>query len=139
VRIEEFRLGLSVMLPERYTLIPEPVTALVFAFMAENQAVTLEDVRRVAELANLELTSDEESRMLRDLGAILGHVQQLNALDTAAVEPLAQIAELLTGVEGRAAALRVDEIRPSLDREPVLAGAPSADSTYFKVPKVIER
>jgi len=113
--------------------------ALVFAFMAENQAVTLEDVRRVAELANLELTSDEESRMLRDLGAILGHVQQLNALDTAAVEPLAQIAELLTGVEGRAAALRVDEIRPSLDREPVLAGAPSADSTYFKVPKVIER
>jgi aspartyl-tRNA(Asn)/glutamyl-tRNA(Gln) amidotransferase subunit C len=113
--------------------------ALVFAFMAENQAVTLEDVRRVAELANLELTSDEESRMLRDLGAILGHVQQLNAMDTAAVEPLAQIAELLTGVEGRATALRADEICPSLDREPVLASATSADSTYFKVPKVIER
>jgi aspartyl-tRNA(Asn)/glutamyl-tRNA(Gln) amidotransferase subunit C len=107
--------------------------------MAENQAVTLEDVRRVAELAHLELTSDEETRMLRDLSAILEHVQQLNGLDTAAVEPLAQIAELLTGVEGRAAALRADEVCPSLDRAPVLASAPAADSTYFKVPKVIER
>ncbi len=113
--------------------------ALVFALMAENQTVTLEDVRRVAELANLELTSDEETRMLRDLSAILGHVQQLNTLDTAAVEPLTQIAELLSGAEGTRTALREDEIRPSLDREPVLAGAPSADATYFKVPKVIER
>jgi len=113
--------------------------ALVSAFMAENQTVTLEDVRRVAELAQLELTAEEEGRMLRDLSAILQHVRQLNALDTATVEPLAQIAELLASAEGQAATLRTDEIRSSLDRGVVLASAPAADSTYFKVPKVIER
>ena len=44
--------------------------------------VTIEDVRRVAELANLELTAEEEPRMQRDLNAILGHIAQLNELDT---------------------------------------------------------
>lgn len=110
-----------------------------FPFMAENQAVTLEDVRRVAELAHLDLTPAEESLMLRDLSAVLGHVQQLSALDTAKVEPLAQIAELFGTVEEQAQALRADEVRPSLDRAPVLAEAPAADAAYFKVPKVIER
>ncbi len=44
--------------------------------MSETGAVTIEDVRRVAELANLELTSEEEPRMQRDLNAILGHIAQ---------------------------------------------------------------
>lgn len=109
--------------------------------MADNQTVTLEDVRRVAELAHLDLTPAEEGQMLRDLGAILGHVQQLSALDTAQVEPLAQIAELFPArsLDQDNEALRRDEVRPSLNRSPVLAEAPLADATYFKVPKVIER
>ena len=49
--------------------------------MREQAGVTIEDVRRVAELANLELTADEEPRMQRDLNAILGHIAQLNELD----------------------------------------------------------
>lgn len=107
--------------------------------MTERDAVSLEDVRRVAELAQLELTSDEETRMQRDLSAILGYVQQLNELDTAQVEPLAQIAELLPGAEQNNASLREDEVRASLDRKRVMASAPVADESYFKVPKVIER
>ena len=43
--------------------------------------VTIEGVRRVAELANLELTAVEEPRMQRDLNAVLGYVEQLNELD----------------------------------------------------------
>lgn len=93
----------------------------------------------MAELAQLELTSDEESRMQRDLSAILGYVQQLNELDTAKVEPLAQIAELLHGSEQENASLREDAVRSSLDRDRVMASAPAADASYFKVPKVIER
>ena len=45
--------------------------------MSQTSGVSLEDVRRVAELANLELTSEEEPRMQRDLNAILGHIAQL--------------------------------------------------------------
>ncbi|HEY4357968.1 MAG TPA: Asp-tRNA(Asn)/Glu-tRNA(Gln) amidotransferase subunit GatC, partial [Acidobacteriaceae bacterium] len=44
--------------------------------------VTLDQVRHVADLANLELTAEELPRLARDLNAILGHIAQLNELDT---------------------------------------------------------
>ena len=56
--------------------------------------VSIEDVKRVAELAHLELTPDESRSMLHDLNAILNHVAQLGELDTSSVAPLAQISEL---------------------------------------------
>jgi aspartyl-tRNA(Asn)/glutamyl-tRNA(Gln) amidotransferase subunit C len=99
--------------------------------------VTLEDVKRVAELAHLELTADETEGMLHDLNAILDHVAQLNELDTSSVSPLAQVSEL-DGVGGKAA-LRDDTVRSSLDRTVVMSEAPETDGVFFKVPKVIER
>jgi aspartyl-tRNA(Asn)/glutamyl-tRNA(Gln) amidotransferase subunit C len=102
--------------------------------------VTMDEVRRVAELANLELTAEEEPRMQRDLNAILGHIAQLNELDTAGVPPMAQVGEVLGGLlEDRGESLRVDEVRPSVDRGTVMASAPETDGRFFKVPKVIER
>lgn len=103
-------------------------------------AVTLEEVRRVAELANLELTSEEEPRMQRDLNAILGHIAQLAELDTAQVEPMAQVGDVLQATaseEGET--LRVDTVRASVDRRLVMGAAPETDGRFFKVPKVIER
>lgn len=97
--------------------------------------VTVDDVERVAELANVELTPEESGRMLRDLNAILDYVAELNELDTAGVEPLAQVSEL----NAVATALRRDEARPSLDRAAVMSQAPETDGAFFKVPKVIER
>jgi len=97
--------------------------------------VTVEDVERVAELANVELTPEESGRMLRDLNAILDYVAELNELDTEGVEPLAQVSEL----SAVATALRRDEVRPSLDRAAVMSQAPETDGAFFKVPKVIER
>jgi aspartyl-tRNA(Asn)/glutamyl-tRNA(Gln) amidotransferase subunit C len=105
--------------------------------MSENERVAAEDVRRVAELANLELTAEEEVRMQRDLNAILGYVAQLNELDTAAVAPMAQVSDVLR--RGAAIALREDRTVPSLDRQRVMAAAPETDGVFFKVPKVIER
>ena len=108
--------------------------------MAETQGVTLDEVRHVAELANLELTAEEMPRMQRDLNAILGHIAELNALDTTDVPAMAQVGEMLgeaTDAEG--AELRVDEVRPSIDRAAVMAEAPETDGRFFKVPKVIER
>lgn len=107
--------------------------------MAENERVAAEDVRRVAELANVELTEVETVRMQRDLNAILDYVAQLNELDTAAVEPMAQVSEVLREGSGEAAALREDRLTPCLDRQRVMAAAPETDGVFFKVPKVIER
>lgn len=101
-----------------------------------NERVAAEEVRRVAELAYLELSSDEEVRMQRDLNAILGYIVQLNELDTSQTEPMAQVAEVLGDASG---ALRADELRPSLPRPAVMTAAPETDGAFFKVPKVIER
>ena len=69
--------------------------------MSGQAGVSIEDVRRVAELANLELTAEEEPRMRRDLNAILGHIAQLNELDTSGVPAMAQVGEMLGGVVDR--------------------------------------
>ncbi len=115
--------------------------------MSDVERVSLDDVRRVAELANLDLTADEQSRMRRDLNAILDHVAQLAELDTAQIAPMAQVSEVLA-VPAESAAekasrnisvLRDDIPAPCLPRDRVMSSAPETDGTYFKVPKVIER
>ena len=108
--------------------------------MSEHAAVTLDVVRYVAQLANLELTAEEEPRMQRDLNAILGYIAQLNEVDTEGVPAMAQVSELLSGaLDVTGAELRVDAVRPSLDRQAVMEEAPETDGRFFKVPKVIER
>lgn len=109
-----------------------------------SHSVSIEDVRRVAELANLELTPEEEPRMQRDLNAILGHIQQLNELDTTGVPAMAQVGGMLAAAQAHTpddtgAELRLDEVRPSTDRAAVMQSAPETDGRLFKVPKVIER
>ena len=76
--------------------------------MAENERVAApvaeDDVRCVAELANVELTEVETARMQHDLNAILDYVAQLNELDTSAVEPMSQVSDILkSGGEDTAA------------------------------------
>jgi aspartyl-tRNA(Asn)/glutamyl-tRNA(Gln) amidotransferase subunit C len=108
--------------------------------MADVAGVTMDEVLRVAELANLDLTAEELPRMRRDLNAILGHIAQLNELDTAGVPAMAQVGEMLgTEIESTGASLRADAVRPSLERAAVMASAPESDGRFFKVPKVIER
>ena len=107
--------------------------------------VTEKDVQYVADLANLELTPDEQACMLRDLNSILGYVDKLNELDTKDVPPMAQVSERFgvdaskTGTERFAYAWRDDVVTPSLDRDEVMKGAPISDGEFFKVPKVIEK
>jgi aspartyl-tRNA(Asn)/glutamyl-tRNA(Gln) amidotransferase subunit C len=108
--------------------------------MDDAAEVSTEQVLRVAELANLELTADEVPRMRHDLNAVLGHIAQLNELDTAGVPAMAQVGEMLGAEpESTGASLREDAVRPSLDRRGVMAAAPETDGRFFKVPKVIER
>jgi aspartyl-tRNA(Asn)/glutamyl-tRNA(Gln) amidotransferase subunit C len=95
--------------------------------------LTEQDVRHVADLANLALNDDEIARMTHDLGDILTHMDKLNELDTSKVDPMTQVL-----VEAQDT-LREDAERPSLGNTAALANAPLAGSGYFKVPKVIER
>jgi aspartyl-tRNA(Asn)/glutamyl-tRNA(Gln) amidotransferase subunit C len=104
-----------------------------------SERVTTEEVRRVAELANLQLNAQEESGMQRDLNAILDYVAQLNELDTASVTPMAQVSEILQDGTDPEAGLRSDQHLPSLERSRVMVSAPESDGVFFKVPKVIER
>ncbi len=107
--------------------------------------VTDKDVSYVAELAHLELTADERTRMLKDLNSILGYIDNLNELDTSNVEPMAQVAsrsdgaDKTSGAKGFGYAMRADEPRLCLSREEALRNAPASDGVFFKVPKVIER
>jgi len=108
--------------------------------VSESEAVSLDAVRHVAALANLELTADELPRMQHDLNAVLGYIAQLNELDTTGVPAMAQVSEMLgNAVFQHGETLRVDAVRPSLDRAAVMAAAPETDGRFFKVPKVIER
>lgn len=111
--------------------------------MSDLERVSLDDVRRVAELGQLELTPEEEPRMRRDLNAILDYVAQLSELDTSQVTPMAQVSEVLVAAADlppeKVSVLRDDVQRPCLDRERVMAAAPESDGIFFKVPKVIER
>jgi aspartyl-tRNA(Asn)/glutamyl-tRNA(Gln) amidotransferase subunit C len=110
--------------------------------------VTEKDVTYVADLANLELSDDERSRMVRDLNSILGHVDTLSELETKDVPPMAQVSdrygvdESKQGSERFAYASREDVregLRKSFKCEVALANAPESDGIFFKVPKVIER
>jgi len=101
--------------------------------------VTEKDVSYVADLAYLELTEDERARMLKDLNSILGYIDRLNELDTANVEPMAQVASRYGVSEDGGGDLRPDEPRPSLPHDIALRNAPASDGVFFKVPKVIER
>lgn len=110
--------------------------------------VTDKDVAYVADLANLELTADERTAMLRDLNSILDYVDRLNELDTLDVPPMAQVSdrygedESKHGTERFAYASREDileGLRKSLPHDEALANAPDVDEEFFRVPKVIER
>ncbi len=97
--------------------------------------LTDQEVRYVADLANLRLSDEEVRKMSHDLGQILTHIEQLNELNTADVEPMAQV--LYDADE--TATLREDVPYTPLGNHDALANAPASGSGYFKVPKVIER
>jgi aspartyl-tRNA(Asn)/glutamyl-tRNA(Gln) amidotransferase subunit C len=88
------------------------------------------DVAHVARLARLDLTDDELEQFTDQLGAVLEHARDVEALDTAGVAPTQHPLPLRN-------VLREDRVVPSLDREEVLAQAPEAEADRFKVPRIL--
>jgi aspartyl-tRNA(Asn)/glutamyl-tRNA(Gln) amidotransferase subunit C len=88
------------------------------------------DVAHVARLARLDLTDEEKERFAEQLGAVLAHAADVEALDTSGVPPTAHPLPLRN-------VLRQDVVRPSLDREEVLAQAPEVEGGRFRVPRIM--
>ncbi len=94
-------------------------------------ALSLAEVKRVAVLARLRLTSEEESRLTTELDSILGYMDKLNQLYTEHISPFSHAANVVN-------VLREDRITNRPEPEILLANAPDRDATFFKVPKIIE-
>jgi len=93
--------------------------------------LTREDVERVATLARLRLTPEEETSLTEQLDSILDYMDKLNELDTSQVAPFTHAVDLVN-------ALREDRVTNEPNTEALLANAPEKDETFFKVPKIIE-
>ncbi len=94
-------------------------------------AVTEDDVRRVADLARLQLSHEEKVLLTEELNRILSYMEKLDELDTRDVEPTSHVVPVSNP-------LRADEAEVFPNRGEILALAPDVKNGYFRVPKIIE-
>jgi aspartyl-tRNA(Asn)/glutamyl-tRNA(Gln) amidotransferase subunit C len=94
-------------------------------------SVSPEQVRHIANLARIAMSEEEIERLVPELNAIIGWVEQLGEVNTDGIEPL-------TAVIDQKLRLREDEVTAGNIRDEVLANAPGAEHGFFAVPKVIE-
>lgn len=92
-------------------------------------AITEADVRHVAMLARLALTDEQVGALTAELGALLGHIDELQHLDLGGVEPTAHPLAMTNRT-------RADVVVPGLPREDALRNAPDTDGTAFVVPAI---
>lgn len=97
--------------------------------------LTPEDVSRIAHLARLALTPDEERAMLAQLNGFFGIVERMGQVDTRGVEPLYTPLAALGDVALR---LRDDVVTEGDQRERNQRSAPQVEAGLYLVPKVIE-
>jgi aspartyl-tRNA(Asn)/glutamyl-tRNA(Gln) amidotransferase subunit C len=93
--------------------------------------IDLEQVRKVALLARLDLSPGEEEQFTDQLSGILDYVEQLKELNTDDVEPTTRAIELSN-------ITRTDSLEPFGDRASMLDCAPDREGDFFKVPKILE-
>lgn len=89
-----------------------------------------EQVRQVANLARLDLTTEEEEQFAAQMNDILAYFEQLSELDTDDVSPTTRAIDVSN-------VTRPDELQPYPDREAILQEAPEKDGNFFKVPKIL--
>ena len=89
-------------------------------------------VDKIAELSKLEFKDEEKATIINDMNKMLDFVGQLQELNTDNVEPLIHMSEEFN-------VLREDENVKTINQDEALKNAPSKDSTYFKIPKVLDK
>lgn len=94
-------------------------------------AISKDEVLHVARLSRLSLSAAEADRMQEQLGKILDHIRQLDALDTGDVVPTSHAVEMGTP-------FREDSVEPFGEKEEILKNAPDREGDFFRVPRIIE-
>ncbi len=95
-----------------------------------SEKITRQEVRRVADLARLDLSESEEEKITGQMNGILAYMEKLNELDTTDVAPTTHAIQLQN-------VFRPDVVHESLNRGESLANAPETDGVNFVAPKVI--
>ncbi|ERT07124.1 aspartyl/glutamyl-tRNA(Asn/Gln) amidotransferase, C subunit [Lyngbya aestuarii BL J] len=90
-----------------------------------------EQVRKVAHLARLKVTPEEEEKFTTELGSILEYFEQLKELETENVKPTTRAIDVSN-------ISRSDQLKPYENRDSLLGSAPESDGDYFKVPKILK-
>ena len=98
-------------------------------------ALNTQDIARLANLSRLALTSAERERMLTQINGFFAVVEQMRAVDTHGVAPLAHPVAAIEDIHLR---LRDDVVRESNQRAANQGSAPSVEDGLYLVPKVIE-
>ncbi|HIA35622.1 MAG TPA: Asp-tRNA(Asn)/Glu-tRNA(Gln) amidotransferase subunit GatC [Flavobacteriales bacterium] len=89
-------------------------------------------VDKIAELSKLEFNKNEKEAILEDMNKMLIFIDKLNEIDTDDVEPLIHMTHEIN-------VLREDDAENTISQQEALKNAPSKDSTYFKIPKVLDK
>ena len=97
------------------------------------QMINKKEIHKIAKLAKIDIKDSEIDMYSEQISKILGHISELNEVDTSNVEDFSGYD--LNGQQN----LRDDVPSKSLDREDIIKLAPDSDGVYFKVPKVVEK
>lgn len=98
-------------------------------------SLTLDQVQRIAHLARIAVSPEEVQGVMERLNRVLALIDQLQAVDTTGIEPMAHALDAETGVVQRR---RADEVTEADRREDFQKVAPAAEQGLYLVPKVIE-
>ena len=101
-------------------------------------SLTTLDIQRIANLARLALQPDEEARMLDKINNFFGIVEQISAVETTGVVPMAHPVDAMRNSPEIALRLRADIVSEPNQREANQQSAPAVENGLFLVPKVIE-
>tara|TARA_B100000401_G_scaffold265001_1_gene180371 strand:+ start:254 stop:565 length:312 start_codon:yes stop_codon:yes gene_type:complete len=100
--------------------------------MTKKNKISEQEVKRIAELSRLSLSSEELKKRTQDMNNILNYMDTLNEIDTENVEELYNVNDMNNS-------LREDNYEASLDKKDVLANSPSSNSDYVEVPLTVKK
>jgi aspartyl-tRNA(Asn)/glutamyl-tRNA(Gln) amidotransferase subunit C len=100
--------------------------------MSKKNKISAQEVKKIAELSRLSLSSDELKKRTEDMNNILNYMDTLNEIDTEDVEELYNVHDMNNS-------LREDSFDTSLDKKDVLKNSPHSNNDYIEVPLTVKK
>lgn len=100
--------------------------------MSKKNKIAEQEVRKIAELSRLSLSSDELKKRTEDMNNIINYMDTLNEIDTDNVKELYNVNDMSNP-------LRDDTFEQSLDKKDVLKNSPSSNDDYIEVPLTVKK